>query len=454
MDARYSKAVLITERPVPGVDSLELVYADEALDTPLDLSSAVIFLDLKDHWSRLTEILQLQRPLVLTGISPYTSSELAKILDNHFAYTGYMEFDERGDYVRETLQLRDNKALVFRVHNLKSKEYPNYDLDRAVTRYVRAVRERSVDALLFLTPANEFDYESFVRTSASKLAELNLVARKILSPRVEVSRFLLLSMVFVFVLILSFSPLLALATIALWIFSPVIGLPFAVIAGEFAIYFSLSKKVERETMGILIFFMFSIYLGLAVNSAMISPAYQNGLEVFRGVKVSLIALPGFLFIKGFLKSAREKLSFTDIVLTVIVVLAGVYYVLRSGNFSFVSSLERELRDFLDNALLVRPRFKELLAYPLLAISIRKNFSVGGKLGSLIVAGGSICIVSVVNTFCHATVPIWTGLLRSCYGMVFGLIFAIILMMSFKKTDMRGEDEKESVLNTGISDESN
>ncbi|MBN2252410.1 MAG: hypothetical protein JW701_01840, partial [Kosmotogaceae bacterium] len=151
LDSNYNSAALITEKAVEGIPSLQLVYVKE-IETATALESSVVLVDLREDWFRLEEILGLQIPVILTGVSPYTVSELASILDSHSAYAGYMEFDERGQYVKDVLTARVNKSLVFRVHNLKKKEYPNYDIQKAVTRYLRAIRERSVDAILFLTP--------------------------------------------------------------------------------------------------------------------------------------------------------------------------------------------------------------------------------------------------------------------------------------------------------------
>ena len=188
-DEVYAKTTLVTESAVEGVDSLTLISAKDLKSRSSELGVSVIFIDLKDHWSLLPEILPLQRPIILTGISPYTAAQLAEMLDSHSAYTGYMEFDERGEYVKEVLKLRREKTLVFRVHNLKKKEYPNYDVKAAVVRYVRAVRERSIDMLLFLKPENDFAYEDFVRQVDEKLEELNLLQSSVTSPRAGNSRF-------------------------------------------------------------------------------------------------------------------------------------------------------------------------------------------------------------------------------------------------------------------------
>jgi len=451
-DRGYVKTALVTESTVEGVDSLRLIPANELKSRPSEIGISVIFVDLKDHWSLLPEILPLQRPIVLTGISPYTAVQLAEMLDSHSAYTGYMEFDERGEYVKEVLKLRREKSLVFRVHNLKKKEYPNYDVQAAVVRYIRAVRERSIDMLLFLKPENDFAYEDFVRQVDDKLGELNLLQSSVTSPRAGNSRFFILSTAFIFFLVASLSPFLALVVLPLWIFFPSIGLPLGAISGHFAIYYYLSRTVRDTVRGILLFFVFSLFLGLSINSSMLSPAYQNGLELFRGVKLSLVALPGWLFLRGFLRSVKQKISGADLTVLCLVAVGAVYYILRSGNFSLVLDLERRFRDVLDSLLLVRPRFKEILAYPLLAISIKNGFKFEGKLGPLIVAGGSISVVSVVNTFCHATVPLWTGLLRSLYSVAFGVLFTLALNWFSKKSGSNVK-ELEGSLNVESREES-
>jgi len=96
-----------------------------------------------------------------------------------------------------------------------------------------------------------------------------------------------------------------------------------------------------------------------------------------------------------------------------------------------------LRDFLDNLLVVRPRFKELFAYPLLALLLHFSFDIKGKLGPIIASGGSLVIVSIVNTFCHATVPLWTGLVRSLYGLGFGTVISLLVIGIVKKYNKLG-----------------
>jgi len=436
LDSNYNRAAIVTEKKVDGIPSKQLIYVSD-LEGISELDSSVVFVDLRDDWNRLEEILDLRVPVILTGVSPYPVSELASILDIHCAYTGYMEFDERGQYVLDVLKARDNKSLVFRVHNLKKKEYPNYDIDRAVTRYIRSVRERSVDALLFFTPPVDFDYDELVQKSYEELKQQDLISGEITSPRAGSSRFKLLSALFIFVLILSISPLAAVGTTVVFLIFPTIGLPLAAVAGEFAIYRRLSSLGTGVLKGFLLFFSLSVFLGISINASMVGAEFQNGLELFRGVKVSLVALPGWLFVTGFVKSVSRKISKGDLLILALAGVAAGYYILRSGNFSFVLDSERIVRDYLDNLLLVRPRFKELLAYPLLAILIYFSFDIKGKLAPIIASGGSLVIVSVVNTFCHATVPLWTGLLRSLYGLLFGTVISMILIAFVKKYNKSG-----------------
>ncbi|PNE22609.1 hypothetical protein V511_06560 [Mesotoga sp. Brook.08.YT.4.2.5.1] len=452
LDFNYNDAVVITEKAVDAVPSKQLIYVED-LENVSNLESSVILVDLRDDWHRLEEILALQIPMILTGVSPYTVSELASILDNHFAYTGYMEFDERGHYVLDVLRARENKSLVFRVHNLKKKEYPNYDVDKAVTRYLRAVRERSIDALLFLTPDNDFDYDELVSQVYGILDGMGLVSTEVVSPRTGSSRFALLASLFVFVLLLSVSPLLAAVVTALFVLFPTVGLPAAAVFGEFAIYRRVSSLKTGVIKGLLLFFSFSIFLGIAINASMVGASYQNGLELFRGVKISLVALPFWLFVTGFGRSVSKKVSRGDILVVLLAGLVAVYYILRSGNFSFVLDVERTMRDYLDNVLIVRPRFKELLAYPLLAVMIHFSFDLKGKLGPIIAAGGSLVTVSIVNTFCHATVPLWTGLLRSAYGLIFGTVLSLLIIAIIKKYN-RSRDIANNLLNESDEDKSN
>jgi hypothetical protein len=110
-----------------------------------------------------------------------------------------------------------------------------------------------------------------------------------------------------------------------------------------------------------------------------------------------------------------------------VLVALAVMLMRSGNESSVgvSSLELQLRSLLDRVLFVRPRFKDLLFQPFLLLSF---VLTGTKwpLQRIAAILASIALASMVNTFCHLHTPLVISALRVGYGVLFGLIVAIII----------------------------
>ncbi len=375
--------------------------------------------------------------MILTGVSTLAPSEIAEILDHYQVYSGYYEFDETEFFIREILENRKYPSLVFRAHKIKSKEYPNYDLESATLRYIRAVRERSVDALVFVYGQGEqLDYEELVENVYTKIREEGLFSSTIRSVSYSKPSSTNLAVITGFLGIASFNIFLALGYLIILAISGWLSLTYLVVIGEVALFFTLMRISRRKSNGkelpmLFLFFISAVILGIAVNTQMVSPAYQNGIELFRGVKLSLFVLPVLIFGTGLMRRRSKEFTLFDITMVVVFIVGIVYYLLRSGNFSLVLNFERQLRDILDSSLLVRPRFKELIGYPFLLVAIVQGFRNFGKFGALIPAVGSIAFVSVINTFCHATPPLWTQLLRSVYGIIFGTVIALVTLLIIK-----------------------
>ncbi|HAA85935.1 MAG TPA: hypothetical protein DCE14_06280 [Kosmotogaceae bacterium] len=443
-DRNFAGAAIILQREVPGVNGYSMITEGPALP-----GSEILFVDLSTEWQNLEQILQINKTVILTGVAPYSAEELASLLDFYHVYAGYLEFDERGDFVREALRARTYTSLVFRVHRLEGKEYVNYDeLSAAVLRYVRAVRERRVDAVLFEEPVNEgtaFDYEELVLRTIEALQESSLLSEELRSPSVRVSSWSPVSYIVSFVLIAAWNLTFALGYLVIALISPWLSLPYLAILGQISIFFVVRGLVRDSGIravlkGVALFFGLSVLLGVSINAQMSSPAYQNGVELFRGVKLSLVALPLFVFLRGFFRAYRQRTTRLDLLLLGGFIVVIVAYVIRSGNFAPVASFERSLRDGLDSILLVRPRFKELFAYPFLLFTLYKGFRHKGRLGSAIPAIGMIAVASVVNTFCHAVSPIWTGLLRSIYGLAMGSAIGLGILILARSTGAHSETE--------------
>lgn len=111
----------------------------------------------------------------------------------------------------------------------------------------------------------------------------------------------------------------------------------------------------------------------------------------------------------------------------LVLLVGVYYIYRTGNTTNVSARELALRNILENLLIARPRTKEfLIGWPctmLFVWALRRQMNILPLLAGL---GMSIGLVSVVNTFLHIRTPFLLSLLRTGWGLLFGLLLGAAL----------------------------
>ncbi len=118
------------------------------------------------------------------------------------------------------------------------------------------------------------------------------------------------------------------------------------------------------------------------------------------------------------------------VVGVFVLAAGVYYIYRTGNTMNVSARELALRNLLENLLVARPRTKEfLIGWPctmLFVWALRRHMNF---LPLLLGLGMSIGLVSVVNTFLHIRTPFLLSLLRTGWGLLFGLLIGAALTIA-------------------------
>ncbi len=117
------------------------------------------------------------------------------------------------------------------------------------------------------------------------------------------------------------------------------------------------------------------------------------------------------------------------VAAVFMLLVFVYYMYRTGNSTTTSASELAFRNFLENTLIARPRTKEMLiGWPMLMLfiwSLRRGMRF---LPMVFGMGMSIGLVSVVNTFLHIRTPFLLSLLRTGWGVLFGLLIGLAVML--------------------------
>ncbi len=190
-----------------------------------------------------------------------------------------------------------------------------------------------------------------------------------------------------------------------------------------------------------------IVCAITVAALMSGPDWFLNNLVFRGVKVTLIA-PMLFTAALVLATVYKRQSFDELKMIIyskikglrwfhfvlfafLAIVAGIY-ILRSGNVNRISFFETNVRNWLTEHFVARPRTKEIiLGWPCLALYIYYVKKDKAKLLQWIFAiGASILFASTVNTFCHSFTLVETMLLRTVNGMVFGLpITAIVLVIN-------------------------
>ncbi len=179
-------------------------------------------------------------------------------------------------------------------------------------------------------------------------------------------------------------------------------------------------------------FNYSYYKGILDKKI----SYGALLDVFMGVKVAMAApimlvltyliydKHGFnySYYKGILD---KKISYGALIALGALAIVLYVYVSRTGNTGTATDLERAFRQLLDNILGVRPRTKEfLIAYPVLLTLLYYGYKERYIVAVIIAVIGP---VSLVNTYAHIHTPILISLIRSAYGIIFGILLGLVLI---------------------------
>ncbi|GGA13752.1 hypothetical protein GCM10008018_68300 [Paenibacillus marchantiophytorum] len=130
------------------------------------------------------------------------------------------------------------------------------------------------------------------------------------------------------------------------------------------------------------------------------------------------------------KIFSSYISVLWIVVAGIILAAGYYYLSRTGNEGQASSVEKLFRSFLENTLGVRPRTKEFLfAHPLFLLGAYLSVRYRNAIYVLFI--GVMGQLSIVDTFAHLHTPLHISLIRITYGLVFGALIGIVLIIAWE-----------------------
>jgi len=181
--------------------------------------------------------------------------------------------------------------------------------------------------------------------------------------------------------------------------------------------------------------------GLSIASFYGTTSAALRLTPFSGVKITLLLPPLLLLIHDFKRrihpeSISEIISrpalWGELFIIGLMMIALVVMALRSDNVSNVPVWEVAFRDFIEKALLVRPRTKEfLIGYPALVFYwyfIRKGFCPHYREALRVAAMFAFC--SAVNTFCHFHTLLYLSMIRILNGWWLGLLIGVTAVAAF------------------------
>lgn len=320
--------------------------------------------------------------------------------------------------------------------------------DELIARYRRAVVERNV-RLLELRVLNPEQILSDFKTLKHELQELGFDLSGPITPKPFSSSpwtlaFVWLGLVSLLILTLeSLGRLSSLELVLLWLAAISMGLIGLLEFGDLmrqlsasltAVLVPIAAFVLLKPQGGFVFWLafsaISILGGLGSAAFLSQDPYFLKIRQFTGVKLAFV-LP--VLCVGLLTIMRIRLvTFTKgfILSGLGVTLLMVIILIRSGNEPVwpPAGWEEGVRAWLEEVLVVRPRFKEfLLGHPLLLL--------WGGLGALrwrpwalgLMLAGLIGQISIMNSFMHLHTPLWVTLLRTAHGLWLGAALGWPLM---------------------------
>jgi len=221
--------------------------------------------------------------------------------------------------------------------------------------------------------------------------------------------------------------------------------------------FSADEKAVKIIVAAAITLIISVAIaligGLMTAAPISSTSFMLEIDIFRGVKAAQL-IPIAYFVLAYLayfgygqnKKTIGRLEFRDIkdlfnlnikvwmvLLGIVISAAGVYYILRTGHNTTlqVSSIEMLARNELEDLLIARPRTKEfMIAFPSVMLMVYcavRKFRLWTAVFGL---AGVIGMTSVCNTFQHIRTPLYLGVIRTGYSLLFGIVMGAVAILLF------------------------
>ncbi len=362
------------------------------------------------------------------------------------------EFEPRA---AETTLWDEGYHRFVRGHEIPHDELTRLTSGEILARFVRAVRERGIRALILSPyPGNSnklSEFKEIIEAVENEGLSLGTPASPFPAPsrwigiafHLGVSALSLLLFLEVFPQ-LPLAGLLFSGGIAALAFGmkdvPLRQIDAFLLATGAPVYVSIALHPRGGIRGGISYLLAFSALGITFASLLAAilahPAFMLKIHQFRGVKAALLLPPLTAVV---LYIWRQRIDWRELITTgneprvwpvlrvgsVLVGFAVTWFILvRSGNTSGLTTpLEAETRGFLEKLLFARPRFKEfLIGHPALLMFGTRTGTPFLRVGYLFF--GMFGQASILNSFSHAHTPLLLSFLRTANGLALGILFGI------------------------------
>jgi len=370
---------------------------------------------------------------------------------------------------------------LVRVHSITQDEMNIYSQSKIVNRYMRAIRERNI-RFLYLRPIikENKDFSAVKKLNKEYIQTLN---KEAVSAGYKINRavpfqkfsnnsiFLIFSALgilvggvlllieifkikedllrYILIVLGIMGIFLTYFILDITIFRAGLALGSSIVFPSLAIITQLLKRNSKKS---IVNYLKAALITIAgagfVVTALADISYLTKINQFRGVKLAflmpLLIITFYYFMEyivrkkdttikqRFYEILEINLKVKHLLILAVVALAGIYYILRTGNFPIldIPAIEEKFRILLEELLYVRPRFKEfLIGHPAFIVAlyyfknIKNNYSVFFL--SLLAVIGQL---NIINSFAHIHTPLLISLLRTVHGLWIGLLLGLAAVL--------------------------
>lgn len=411
---------------------------------------------------------------------PDNLDKTAQIMNENNSIFGFIEAIIGVQKGEDKLAKKLNYNIV-RVHSITQEEMNIYSQSKIVDRYLRAIRERNI-RFLYMRPIIKEDkdftdvqmlneqyiedlhnrlktagyeisraqpYQHFSNSSIFLIfSALGILAGGIIL-LVEIFKIKEYLLQYILIVLGIIGIFLTYTLFDISFFRAGLALGSSIVFPSLAVITQLLKRSKAKNIfNYMKAALITLTGAVFVATSLADISYLTKINQFRGVKLAflmpLVIITFYYFMEYIVRekdtTIKDKLfevieinlKVKHLIILALVGLAGIYYILRTGNFPIldIPAIEEKFRILLEDLLYVRPRFKEfLIGHPAFIVALyyfkelKNNYGLY-FLGLLAVIGQ----LNILNSFAHVHTPILISLLRTIHGLWIGLVIGLVVVL--------------------------